>query len=111
MKAIAVLVATFGVVVGDIVTPYGTFSTAPASAADREWLRSRQVGTPREAFPPGFNFMYVSQDGHIVPDTKPTTGHYIQVIGSPGVAKDALRVVLDAYAHAKKNQIWEMTSY
>jgi len=83
------ITSLFCVVLADIHTPYGTFSTKPISPADREWLRMRPQ--TREAFPPGFKFMYVAQDGHMVPDNRPTNGSYIEVVASPAISMDELR--------------------
>ena len=37
--------------------------------------------------------MYVAHDGHIVENHKPSSGHYVEVVGSPATPRSALYVV------------------
>ena len=37
--------------------------------------------------------MYVAHDGHIVENHKPSSGHFVEVVGSPATPRSALYVV------------------
>lgn len=63
----------------------------PISQADREWL-ARHLPTHRTTYPPGFKSFYVAQDGTIAPHTKPATGNWITIVGSPLTSETVLYV-------------------
>nr|KAG5698993.1 hypothetical protein BaRGS_033506 [Batillaria attramentaria] len=56
-------------------------------------------------------FMYVGQDGRIVEDHKPSTGHWIEIVGSPQASHQAMYTAIAAYNHAKDNNLWNVHSY
>ena len=45
------------------------------------------------AYPEGFQYMYVSHNGHVVENHKPSSGHYIEVVGSPATTHSGLYTV------------------
>ncbi|KAK7091426.1 uncharacterized protein [Littorina saxatilis] len=71
-------------------TVHGNFSTKPISEEDYAWL-IRHAATHRvSTYPSGFKIMYVGHDGRIVENHKPSTGAWIQVVGSPLTPHSAL---------------------
>ncbi|XP_076469243.1 uncharacterized protein LOC143299745 [Babylonia areolata] len=88
----AVVASLLGAVIcrPPIVTPYGNFSTEPVSQEYRDWLE-KNTPTHRASYPPGFKFMYFSQDGRIAPNSKPS-GNFIRIVGSPQTSESTLYV-------------------
>jgi len=73
----------------------------PISEEDRECLRTH-TPTHRVTYPSNFKFYYVAQDGSISPHTKPSTGHWIKIIGTPHTADNVLYVAaLEIYKMMK----------
>lgn len=62
------------------------------SPEDYEWL-AKHTPTQRVTYPPGFKFMYVAQSGQIVENNRPSSGSYIEIVGSPQTAHSALYTV------------------
>ncbi|KAK7093567.1 uncharacterized protein [Littorina saxatilis] len=91
MQGFTILFSLFGVALcrPAIETQYGNFSTDPLSPEDYEWL-AKHTPTQRVTYPPGFKFMYVAQSGQIVENHRPSSGSYIEIVGSPGTAHSAL---------------------
>ncbi|XP_025083440.1 uncharacterized protein LOC112557662 [Pomacea canaliculata] len=67
---------------------FGNFSSAPLSPEDR--VRLEQLARPRAALPANFKKLYVSQTGATARNTRPTTGHWIEIVGSPLSSDQAL---------------------
>ena len=50
-------------------------------------------------WPAGFQFYYVSSTGQIHKHTKPTTGYWLEIVGSPDVDEHTLYVVSKVYTN------------
>lgn len=53
-------------------------------------VRLEQLARPRAALPANFKKLYVSQTGATARNTRPTTGHWIEIVGSPLSSDQAL---------------------